>query len=131
MLPKTLTGLTKINFDARMTEKPKNLATKRQVENGFDLRDKNIVKIKKIEVFDLSYYIGHIYLDNDGSQNYSNQFVSIFKFLLVLLIKSLDGNLKVCQKEVLELMLHQKIVLIKNLLIFIIKKQQKNLKKIV
>lgn len=47
MLPKTLTGLTKINFDARMTEKPKNLATKRQVENGFDLRDKNIVKIKK------------------------------------------------------------------------------------
>lgn len=114
-----------------MTEKPKNLATKRQVENGFDLRDKNIVKIKKIEVFDLSYYIGHIYLDNDGSQNYSNQFVSIFKFLLVLLIKSLDGNLKVCQKEVLELMLHQKIVLIKNLLIFIIKKQQKNLKKIV
>ena len=72
MLPKTLTGLTKINFDARMTEKPKNLATKRQVENGFDLRDKNIVKIKKIEMFDLSYYIGHIYLDNDGSQNYSN-----------------------------------------------------------
>ena len=49
-----------------MTEKPKNLATKRQVENGFDLRDKNIVKIKKIEMFDLSYYIGHIYLDNDG-----------------------------------------------------------------
>ena len=34
--------LTKINFNARMTEASKNLATKKQVQNALDLEHKKV-----------------------------------------------------------------------------------------
>ena len=46
--------LAKINFNARMLDASKNLATKIQLENPFDLGDKNREKIKKLQNFDLS-----------------------------------------------------------------------------
>ena len=46
--------LTKINFDTRLAETSKNLATKRQLENTLDLGDKHREKMTKIQTFSLS-----------------------------------------------------------------------------
>ena len=49
----------------------KNLATKEQVENEFDLGDKNVEKIfKNSNVFFISCFVGNCYFDDDRSQNY-------------------------------------------------------------
>ena len=39
--------LTKMNFDVRMAEPSKNVATKQQVQNGLDLGDRNENKFPK------------------------------------------------------------------------------------
>ena len=48
----------------------KSLARKVQVYNVVDIADKNREKIKKLQIFDLSYFNGRRYFDNDGSENY-------------------------------------------------------------
>lgn len=42
-----------INFNSRMTEASKNLATKKQIDSALDLGDKSREQIKKIQMFDL------------------------------------------------------------------------------
>ena len=61
--------MTKINFDTRMAEASKNLATTNQVKTVLDWGDKNREKLKRLQEFDLSYFIGKNYLDDNGSQN--------------------------------------------------------------
>ena len=39
-------------------------------QTALDLRDKNREKIKKLQTFDLSYFIDKSYFDDDSSQNY-------------------------------------------------------------
>ena len=50
--------------------------------------------MKKLQMFYLTYFIGKSYVDDDGSQNYlifqPVQFLSILKFLVVLLITLLQ-----------------------------------------
>ena len=53
-----------------MAETSKNLATKNPVETAIDIRDEKREKITKLKTFDLSYFIGKSYFDDDGSQNY-------------------------------------------------------------
>ena len=48
--------LTKINFDARMKEPEKSLASKSQVYPAIDTVDKNKEKIKKLQVFKLFHW---------------------------------------------------------------------------
>ena len=60
----------------------KNIATEKQVENAFDLGDKNREKIKNIQKFDLSYFMGKFYFDDDGSQNYLI-FQPVFKYFQI------------------------------------------------
>ena len=61
----------------------KTFATKKQVENAFDLADKNGKKVKKkLQMLDLSYFIGKNYFDDNGSQNYST-FKSVFKYFQI------------------------------------------------
>ena len=60
----------------------KNIATEKQVENAFDLGDKNREKIKNIQKFDLSYFMGKCYFDDDGSQNYLI-FQPVFKYFQI------------------------------------------------
>ena len=97
-----------------MAEASKNLANKNQVKTRRNLTDKNWEKI---------YFIGKSdFHDDDGSQNYLTRFLCIFKLLMVILIKSFVGKLESSQKIALQLLLHQTIVLLQNLLIFIIPK---------
>ena len=44
------------------------MPVKIQVDNALDIADKNREKMKKLPMFDLSYFIGKSYFD--GSQNY-------------------------------------------------------------
>ena len=74
--------LTKMNFTARMAEALKNFATKKQVENAFELGYKNREKIEKLQTFDLSYFVGKTYFDYDGSQNYLI-FQPVFKYFQI------------------------------------------------
>ena len=53
-----------------MAEVSKKRATKKQVQNEFDLGNKNREKIKNLQTFDLIYFIGKSYLNDAGSQNY-------------------------------------------------------------
>ena len=62
--------LTKIIFHARMAEASKKLATKKQIENALDIENKSTVKMKQLQIFDLSYFIGKSYFDDDGSESY-------------------------------------------------------------
>ena len=109
--------MTKISFDARITELLKDIETKNQVKTAFDLRDRNRDNKKTLNVL-LKFFIGKSYCCHDTVV----KFWSVFRFLLVLLIEVLDGNLESHQKKVLQLLLYQKIVLPQNLLIFIIPK---------
>ena len=63
------------------------MPVKIQVDNALDIADKNREKMKKLPMFDLSYFIGKSYFD--GSQNYLmfNQFI-IFS----------DGQLKILKQ---------------------------------
>ena len=56
----------KLNFSTRIAEVWKILPTKNQVETALDLGDQ---KIKKLQTFNISYFIGKYYFDGDGSQN--------------------------------------------------------------
>ena len=58
------------------------LATKKQVENALDLEDKNRDKILKKLSFCLSYFLGKMYFDDKGSQNYLI-FQSFFKYFQI------------------------------------------------
>ena len=53
-----------------MAEASKIFVTKKQVKNALDLRNKNREKIKKLQTFDLRYFIGTSYFDEKESQNY-------------------------------------------------------------
>ena len=55
-------------FFTRIAEASKNLGTKTQVENALGLGDKK--REKKLQTFDLSYFISKNYFNDDGSQNY-------------------------------------------------------------
>ena len=78
----------------REVESSKNLASKNEVETRLDLGYKNREIIKKLQTLYLTYFIGKSYVDDDGSQNYlifqPVQFLSILKFLVVLLITLLQ-----------------------------------------
>ena len=52
-----------------MAEALKNLTTKSQVKTALDLGDKNMEKIKKLQTFDLSFFVGECYFSDDASQN--------------------------------------------------------------
>ena len=47
----------------------KSLASKSQVDTASDIVDKRRLKLKKL-MFDLSYFIGKSYCDNDALKNY-------------------------------------------------------------
>ena len=66
--PKSLIDY-KSKFFTRIAEASKNLATKTQVENALGLGDKKREK-KKLQTFDLSYFISKNYFNDNGSQNY-------------------------------------------------------------
>ena len=60
--------LTKLSPHARMKEAAKIHAIKIEVKNT--LGDKNRVKMKKLETFDASHFIGRNYFGDDGSKNH-------------------------------------------------------------
>lgn len=47
----------------------KKFATKKQIEHALYLWNKNREKIKKDQTFDLSYFIGTSYFENDRLQS--------------------------------------------------------------
>ena len=51
-----------------MKEAAKNLVSKSQVDTSIDTADKNREKMKKLQTFDLSYFVGKSYFDDYGSQ---------------------------------------------------------------
>ena len=51
--------LSKIKFNGTMVETSKKFATKNQVEIALDLEHENRDKTKRIQTFDLSYFIGN------------------------------------------------------------------------
>ena len=59
-----------MNFDARIKQEVKSLASKSQEDAALDIGDKYREKIKKFETFNVSYFLGKSFFDNDGSQNY-------------------------------------------------------------
>ena len=94
-----------------MAEASKNLVTKKQLENALDFGDKNRKRKKKLQTF-IICFSGKSYFDDDGLQTLMifNQFLSIFKFLLALLINFFGCKSKGCQKKVSLVLLHQTIV---------------------
>ena len=60
--------LTKVNFNARTAEASKKFGNKK-VENTYDIGGNNSKKRKNLQKFDLSYFIGKHYFNDDGSQN--------------------------------------------------------------
>ena len=59
--------LTNISFDVRIIEAAKIFACKNQVNNRLYTAGKNREKIKKLQTFDLSYFSGKSYYDNNES----------------------------------------------------------------
>ena len=53
-----------------MAKASKHLATANQVETALDLGDKNRAKIKKLQTFDFSSFVGKRYFDDDGILHY-------------------------------------------------------------
>ena len=53
-----------------MKESTKRLASNGKVVASFDTADKNSKKITKRQTFDLSFFIGKSYFDDNGFQNY-------------------------------------------------------------
>lgn len=51
-----------------MKEAKKTFASKSQVDAALDTAGKNREKIKQLQTFDLSYFVGKCYFDNDGHQ---------------------------------------------------------------
>ena len=51
-----------------MAEGSKRLVTKKLVENALDFGDKTREKAKELQTFDLSYFVGKSYFDNDGTK---------------------------------------------------------------
>ena len=82
-----------------MVEPSKNLATKTQKETPLDSGEKN--REKKIQMFDLRYFIGKSYSNKERS-----------KYYLKFHIKFLNRYLKGCEKKVSQLLLHHTIVLL-------------------
>ena len=64
-----LNRLTKTSLDTRTQEAAKCLVSKSQVDNALDIAGKNREKIKKLQTFDFSYFIGRRYFGDDGSQH--------------------------------------------------------------
>ena len=66
--------LTKISFDARMTEARKSLQVKvktvSQKDTALDVADKNREKVKKLQTYNLSYFACKNYFGANGSQHY-------------------------------------------------------------
>ena len=56
---------TKVNFNAKMAEAPKDIAIKNQVETALDLGDGNRNKITGFKTFDLSFLLVNNFC-NDG-----------------------------------------------------------------
>ena len=52
-----------------MKEDAKSLASKIQVDVALDITEEKREDIKKIQMFDLSYFNGRKYFDSDRSQN--------------------------------------------------------------
>ena len=97
---------------------------KKQVENALDSGNKNREKIKNFKGMTsviLMIKVTLMMLDHKVIQC-PHWFLSIFKCLVVPLIKLSDGTLKGCQKKVPQLLLHKTIVSLQNLLTLIIPK---------
>ena len=63
--------LTKINFNTRMKQEAKSLASTGQVDTAaLDIADKNREKMKKLPTFDLSHFNSKRLFDDDGSLSY-------------------------------------------------------------
>ena len=72
--------LTKLSLNARMKEAEKSLASKTEVTNALDLRDKNRKKKKeKFRKFDSSHFLGKMHFEDDGVENYL-VFQPVYKF---------------------------------------------------
>ena len=52
-----------------MKKSEKSLASKTEVNNALDLRDKNRKKIEKLQIFGSSYFTGKRHFEDDGMQN--------------------------------------------------------------
>ena len=65
-----------------MAKISKVLASENQVETTLDLGDKNKDKMKNLQNFDLNFFVGKSYFDDDGLQSYSI-FQPIFKSLKI------------------------------------------------
>ena len=65
-----------------MKEAAKVHAIKSEVKNTLDLGDKNRVKMKKLETFDASHFIGRNYFGDDGSKNHL-----IFQLVILSVLK--------------------------------------------
>ena len=84
-----LNRLTKISFDAKIKEAAKSLASESQ-EYVLDIVDENIKEyIKKPQMFDLSYFSGKNYFENNGMQSYL-LFQCSFEYLKTSSGKSYD-----------------------------------------
>ena len=62
--------LAKISFETSSKEAAKNLSSKGQVDNGFDIAIKFKKTLKILQTFHLSYINGRRYFDDDGSRYY-------------------------------------------------------------
>ena len=72
--------LTKLSLNARMKEAEKSLASKTEVTNALDLKDKNRKKKKeKFRKFDSSHFLGKMHFEDDGVENYL-VFQPVYKF---------------------------------------------------
>ena len=90
--------IRKVDFDAKLSSLNRKI-TKNKSKH---LLDEN--KLKKLKTFDLSYFSGKNYFENDGMQNIVFQpMKKYFRFNPVLVLFQ-NGNLKDCLIELLSLL---------------------------
>ena len=104
-----------------MAELLQNLANTKQIETALDIGDKYRGKMKKCLIQAILLAKVTLMIIDLKIIDYFNQFLFLF-FFSGTNYKTLDGNLNSWQKKVSQLLLHQTIVLLHNLLIFIILK---------
>ena len=115
--------LTKISLDVRMKEAEKSLASKTELTNALDLRDKNRGKKKeKFWKFYSSHFLGKRHFEDDGMENYL-----VFQPVYLFFKMPTDSYMGIG----LNLLLHQVIALIQFWIILIMLKHEYSLMEIV
>ena len=107
-------NLTKLNFDDRMKEVAEKLGTKEKVNISINLGDQNNKKIERFQITDPNYFIGKSNFEDDSTQIYQVFQPAFTYFKATADNNSIfwDGNLKSCQKEKLNHLMYQIIVLL-------------------